>query len=258
MGPRRLDDDDSAVNANSAEALGRPRRARGVAGVSRREQALDSGPQMKQGETKPSDDGVRQLLAEGRGGDAAAALMRAYGSEVYSFLAALHRSEQDASDVFSMFAEGVLRGLPGFAWECSLRTWLYAVARRSSLRHRRDAGRRGARMRPLPDGSALSGVVEEVRSRTQTFLRTERRTRLEALRGSLPEADQELLLLRVGRQLAWDEIARIVLGEGDAMTEEVVKREAARLRKRFQLVKAQLRAMAEREGLVSGAGESEG
>ena len=37
------------------------------------------------------------------------------------------------------------RGLPGFAWQCSFRTWAYAVARRCWLRRRRDAHRWAAR-----------------------------------------------------------------------------------------------------------------
>lgn len=213
---------------------------------------------MTQDEKKPADDGVRALLAEGRVADAASGLMRTYGGEVYSFLAALHRSEDDASEVFSMVAEGVLRGLPTFAWQCSTRTWVYAIARRSSLRFRRDARRREARVRLVEGGSVFSNVVDEVRTRTQAFLRTERRTRLEALRGELPEDDQELLLLRVGRQLAWDEIARVLGGGEGELSEAEMKREAARLRKRFQLVKAQLRALAEREGLVGGEGDPEG
>jgi RNA polymerase sigma-70 factor, ECF subfamily len=211
---------------------------------------------MAQDATAIDNDELRRLLAAGRVADAAASLLRAYGPEVYRFLAALHRAEADASDVFAMTAEGALRGLPTFAWQCTPRTWLYAVARRSSLRYRRDARRREARVRALPEGSALSNIADEIQSRTQTFLRTERRTRLEALRGLLPEADQELLLLRVGRQLGWDEIARVLGGEngengengesgksgespeGGAVTEVAIKREAARLRKRFQLVKA--------------------
>jgi RNA polymerase sigma-70 factor (ECF subfamily) len=56
-------------------------------------------------------------------------------------------------------------------------------------------------------------------------------------------------VLRVDRGLAWDELAR-VFSEQD-LDEEALTREAARLRKRFQLVKEKLKALAEREGIVA-------
>src|SRR5689334_1492801 len=94
------------------------------------------------------EDDIRARAASGDLHGAAEAAMRGYGREVYEFLAALHRRDDDAAEVFSLFAEGVWRGLPGFAWQCSFRTWAYAVARKASLRHRRDARRRAARQAP--------------------------------------------------------------------------------------------------------------
>jgi RNA polymerase sigma-70 factor (ECF subfamily) len=62
-----------------------------------------------------------------------------------------------------------------------------------------------------------------------------------------------LLVLRVDRNLEWNDLAR-VLAEGDDGTAPLadadVTREAARLRKRFQLLKEKLREMAKREGLT--------
>ena len=58
--------------------------------------------------------------------------------------------------------------------------------------------------------------------------------------GHSPE-DQELLLLRVDRELEFSEIAMILLSDGDSPDEAAVARESARLRKRFQLLKERLR-----------------
>jgi RNA polymerase sigma-70 factor (ECF subfamily) len=169
---------------------------------------------------------------------------------------ALHRDSVEASDVFALFAEGVWRGLPRFAWECSLGTWLYAIARRSSLRYRRDGRRRAAREKPLPEGSSASVLVAQLQSKTASFLKTEKRSRIAALRDTLPVADQMLLMLRVDRGLEWNELAHVLHeSEEEELAGEALKREAARLRKRFQLVKEKLHELAAREGLV-GKGSS--
>jgi RNA polymerase sigma-70 factor (ECF subfamily) len=91
--------------------------------------------------------------------------------------------------------------------------------------------------------------AEQARSRTRTWMRTETKDRLTRIRESLPPADQTLLVLRIDRGLEWNELARI-LCDDEAADDEALKREAARLRKRFQLLKAQLVDRAKREGLL--------
>lgn len=184
---------------------------------------------------------------------AVTALLEGYGPEVLRFLAALHRDEDEAAEVFSKFAEAVWIAASAFKGSSSARTWAYAIARRTSLRHRRDARRRAARFLPFPEGSALSDVEARVRTETLSFLRTERRSKLAALRDALPPEDQTLLMLRVDRKLAWNELALVLSGDdGAPLTGEALKREAARLRKRFQAVKDRLREAGRREGLIPG------
>jgi RNA polymerase sigma-70 factor (ECF subfamily) len=131
------------------------------------------------------------------------------------------------------------------------------LARHASLNYRRGRRRHERRELGLPEGSELSAVVAQVRSETASYLRSERRERFAALRESLPQEDQVLLVLRVDRGLAWNELAR-VLREGEGPPgEEELKREAARLRKRFQLLKERLRELGRRAGVVSGGEEAE-
>ena len=195
--------------------------------------------------------------------DAGATLaIKGYGPEIYGFLLGLHGGEEGASDVFAVVCENLWRGLPRFAWASTLRTWVYTIARHASLRHRENARRRARGAVPI--GEHASKLAAEVRTATQTFLKTEKKDGFARLRESLPAEDQMLLVLRVDRDLAWTELARIMLGNGDEeggegacevkggeeADEEALKREAARLRKRFQLLKEKLIAMGEREGLL--------
>jgi RNA polymerase sigma-70 factor (ECF subfamily) len=184
-------------------------------------------------------------------GAVATEAIRAYGPEIFGFLVALHRDQGDASDVFSTFTENLWKGLPKFGWQCTLRAWAYTIARNASHRFRRDEKRHVRGRAPLTGSSAVDEVAVKVRTETVEYLKTEQKDRFSALRESLPEEDQMLLILRVDRRLSWDELARI-MGEKSEKEEEEedVAKESARLRKRFQLVKEKLRAMGEKAGLI--------
>jgi RNA polymerase sigma-70 factor, ECF subfamily len=197
------------------------------------------------------DADIRRLAEGGDISAATSVALRAYGPEIYEFVAALHRNDTDASEVFSLFAEKLWRSLPSFRWDASFRTWAYAVARTSSLDFRRAEKRRAARVVPLPEGSALSAIEDEVRTVTRSYLRTERKDRFAELRARLPPEEQELLMLRVDRQLSWDDLAVVLHGEdAPPLGADEKKRAAARLRKRFQHLKEKLYEMGRREGLV--------
>jgi len=164
--------------------------------------------------------------------------LRGYGPEVLGFLVGLENSEQRGREIFSTFCEDLWRGLPGFCWDCSLRTWVYTVARHACFREKR-AERRRPRGIPLSQAPAVAEVALQVRSGTHTFQRTDVKERVRRLREALPETDRMLLILRVDREMSWRDLARVALGASPSAVE--LEREAVRLRKRFQLVKERLR-----------------
>jgi RNA polymerase sigma-70 factor (ECF subfamily) len=180
--------------------------------------------------------------------DAAATLaLERYGGEILGYLAATLRSEQEAEEVFSDFCEDLWRGLGAFAWGSSMRTWLYVLARHAAARHLRSprrhrAGREGT--------SQLEGVAARVRSATADHLRSAVKDAFATIRRSLDHDDQTLLVLRVDRRMAWNEIAAVM--EGSDADGDAIRRAAARLRKRFQLLKEELRARAREAGLDLG------
>jgi RNA polymerase sigma-70 factor (ECF subfamily) len=197
---------------------------------------------------------IRRRFDLGDLGGAATVALRAYGPELFGFLMAFLRDETSASEAFSEATERMWKGFPTFGWDASFRTWAYVITRRAALSYQRDGQRRARRNRPLPEGSALSGVAADVRSATLTYLRTETKTRAAELRESLSHEDQEILVLRIDKGLEWAELSRVLYdGEGVPDAAEI-KRESARLRKRFQVAKRRLLELARREGLV-GQGE---
>ncbi len=77
-------------------------------------------------------------------------------------------------------------------------------------------------------------------------MQTGPKTELRTLREKLSENDQLLLILRVDRDLSWEEVARALAEEQDA---DPSPREIAALRKRFERLKDKLKSEAEKAGL---------
>jgi RNA polymerase sigma-70 factor (ECF subfamily) len=172
-----------------------------------------------------------------------------YGAELLGFLEGLTRDADAASEVFQQWSELFWRTLPSFEWRCSARTWAYKLARRAAHDHGRREQKHG-RAQPLTDLSRLSVAVERVRSATTAYKRTDVKSQFQQLREQLSQEDQSLLTLRVDRGLQWHELAEIMLGDDASPTEQQLKAEAARLRKRFQLIRDRLRKLAQSAGLI--------
>jgi RNA polymerase sigma-70 factor (ECF subfamily) len=192
---------------------------------------------------------ARALWEQGTFSDAATAILRGYGPEILGLLRGLSRDEDDASEAFAVFAEDLLKGIPGFSWRSSARTWAYTLARHAMLRVQTSPHRRAGRQIPLSESPA-SKLIAEVRERTLPHLRTEVKDSLTRLRESLAPDEQMLLTLRIDRQMPWDEITAILdAGESEAIRLDGKKR-AALHRKRFQLLKEKLKKRAAEMGLL--------
>lgn len=182
-------------------------------------------------------------------GDLAGAVERAlegYGQEIMRLMASVLHDYERSRDAFSLFSENLLRGLSGFRWESSFRTWAYRLARNAcyQVMHAPAGREQPVTMSKMPD-EAL-----KPRSETRPWQRTSVKERFRALRESLDPEARMLLLLRVDQRLSWEEVAR-VMAEGDnPPTDAELKRKAAALRQQFQRIKTHLRSMAEEEGLI--------
>ncbi|MEM6993111.1 MAG: sigma-70 family RNA polymerase sigma factor [Myxococcota bacterium] len=182
--------------------------------------------------------------------EAATRAIKGYGPEILGYLSAMTRSESDAAEVFSTFCEDLWRGLPGFRWASSFRTWAYTLARHALSRFGRDPNRRAGRNLALSDVSEVFELAEQVRSTTMVHLRTEVKNEFAVLRDKLEPDDRTLLVLRVDRRMAWNEIARVMWQEDGEPDASDLKRNAAALRKRFERAKDRLRKLAKEANLL--------
>ena len=193
------------------------------------------------------DHRARELLCTGDTRGAATLVLRELGPEVLGFLSGV-LGDGDADEVFSAWSERLWRSLKGFEGRCSLRTWTYVLARREISRFRKGMRRHAEGRVPL---SELQSVLAVARTGAGTTMATAKQRQLTALRDELPIEDRTLLILRVDRKLSFDEIALAFAEAPESMTEVDRRREAARLRKRFQLVKQRLVARARRHAAAS-------
>ena len=181
------------------------------------------------------DERARGLLAAGDTGGATTIVLRELGPELFGFLTGV-LGDSDADEVFARLSVRLWRSLDGFEGRCTLRTWAYVLARHELGRFRRGVKRHAEHV-PV---SALADVLAAARNTTRSAIATEKQVKLTSLRDELPVEDRTLLILRVDRDLAWDEIALAFAENPETFSDEDRKRESARLRKRYQLVKQRL------------------
>ena len=179
---------------------------------------------------------VRQLLAGGDADGAATEALRALGPAILGWLRALHGPD-DGDEVFAEFAERLWKGLPGFRGESPLRAWAYRIAWNASHSFHGDAWQR---RRLRLDTSAASRLAANV---SRSLGPSADEPRLRRLREMLPPDDHTLLVLRLDREMAWEEIATVLSGSGTPVT-------AAALRKRYERLKEKLARQARQEGLL--------
>ncbi len=180
-------------------------------------------------------------------------LLQEIGPKVLAFLVQRLGNVSDASEVFSIFSEDLWRALPSFEWRCTVRGYSFALARSAAIRYRKQASERPGRKLALSEAS-LSQLVERVRDRTLSYLRSEVKTQMQELIKQLPEDDRALLALRVDQNLGFRELAIAIEYDGQPPDEAELTRAAARMRKRFQLLKERLRRMAGEAGLIEDPG----
>ncbi len=174
-----------------------------------------------------------------------------YRNDIYTFLLGrLSYNETDAEDVLSEFQEDFCKGLPGFRWRCTLRSWAYRLAWNAACRFLKDPYRKPERHLPLSQQSRIAQTSAGQRSETKKYLRTETKSWLCRIRKQLTDDEQALLVLRVNKKMSWRELAMIMSDGGETLDETDINRTSARLRQRFTKVKTKIKELARDDGML--------
>ena len=175
---------------------------------------------------------VRASLERGERDQAATQVIERLEPDIRGYIACRLVGD-DADDALSQFRENVWHDLARFRWECSLRAWGYRLAHHAITRVLRQPHRRHEEQLPSSAASVLAASI-----RAKGPMSSERHQGLALLRAELTDDEQELLTLRIDRELEWEEIAAIL----DASS--------AALRKRFERLIPRLEQMARERGLL--------
>ncbi len=184
------------------------------------------------------DERVRELLARGELDKALTVALKAYGPEVLGYLENVLGDPDDARDVLQKVAEDLWAWLPSYRGG-SLRAAAYRIAWHAAARFRREAWRRRRERMRTTMASRIAASITSPESR----LAPTPRDRLERLRASLDPEERTLLILRVDREMPWNEVADVLSSEGDPL-------DSAAVRKRFERVKDKLAKLAKEQGLL--------
>jgi len=185
------------------------------------------------------DAQLRVLIDAGEIDRATADALRTFGPELIGWLSSILPSEADAHEAFSWMSEELWKSLRRWDGRCSMRTWCYMLARHATVR---------IRGQPRRQHELLVSQVPSIAHAVTHVWNTSRANAAQVqdvygeIRRMLDDEDQTLLVLRVDRNLAWRDIAIVLLGEGAADAE--VTKKAATLRKQFERVKERLRTLA--------------
>lgn len=165
---------------------------------------------------------VREWIARGDAARGLTEVLSIYGPEVYGFLMVV--APHAARVVYVAVCDGGARELDAFEWHCSLRTWIYAVAHRALREH-------------APSEYVSSEKSPARAARDEGPYRRPPRASVTVLRKALSGTERELLVLRMGRNMSWREIAQIEIGDESAS--RLLAAEAV-LRRRFSRLRAKL------------------
>jgi RNA polymerase sigma-70 factor (ECF subfamily) len=184
------------------------------------------------------EDHVQTRLQAGDLDGAATVAIRELGPAVARYLRGMLRSDADASDAFSDWAESLWSGIRTFEGRSTFSAWAFRLAYNSALDLSDRAHRKRERRLATAEASVIAAEV-----RTTAFSHERRRQRLEELRAELAGEEQTLLFLRVDQQLAWEEVASVLSSQASPV-------DPAAVRKRFERLKDKLRKLARERRLL--------
>ena len=167
------------------------------------------------------DQAILRAIADGDLRQALALCTRHHGAAIGRLCMALLGSAAETDDIVQETLLDAHAGFAGFRSESSLRSWLYAIARRKCARHLERTTRRHAKLRLVHDSER--GDAEEL------IAARERAERARAALGQIRPSEREALVLRFVGDLSYREVGD-ACGIDEAAARKRVSRAIAKLR----------------------------
>jgi RNA polymerase sigma-70 factor (ECF subfamily) len=162
-------------------------------------------------------DGIRQVAdrelirsaIDGRA-DSFEELVRRYQRPITSYVFRMVGDYESSLDVTQEVFIKVYNSLTKYSPEYKFSTWLYRIAHNAAIDHLR---RNSVNLQSLEAENSEGAFELQIESRTDTpeqeHERSEWRSEIESVVRCLPPAYRDLILLRHGRDLSYDEISQV-------------------------------------------------
>lgn len=147
---------------------------------------------------------------------------REHGRAVGRLCMALVGSQAEADDLVQETLLDAHDGFASYRADGSLRSWLYAIARRKCARHLERRSRQGSRLRLIHDAERQPSTEELVQAR-------QRAERARAVLARIRPSEREAVVLRFAGELSYRELA-LACGIDEAAARKRVSRALAKLR----------------------------
>ncbi len=183
------------------------------------------------------DAEIKALLANEDYDAAAEAVVRHFGGSILGMYNGVFHNEALAQDTFQFFSIQLWQALPSFKSESAVFTWVYTIARRCIGKVRRKVNLKEVALE-TQDRNNL--VAKWTRTATAEWRNTATKDRFKEVCQDLDEHERTLVMLRIGEELSWKEIARIVSDDETLADPSKLRAASATLRKRFERVKTKL------------------
>jgi RNA polymerase sigma-70 factor (ECF subfamily) len=168
------------------------------------------------------EQGVVSAVKSGDHRSAVALCARHYGAAIGRLCMALVGSQEEADDLTQETLIDAHAGFGSWRGDSTVRSWLFAIARRKCARHLERTTRRQARLRLVHD-SERGNSSEELLALRQTSEKAR-----QAL-GAIRPSEREALVLRYAGELSFREVGD-ACGIDEAAARKRVSRALARLR----------------------------
>ena len=155
-------------------------------------------------------DGELILGAIAGSGEGFEELVRRYQRPIVSYVYRMVGDQDSALDVTQEVFIKVYNSLERYSPEYKFSTWLYRIARNAAIDHlRRNSVQTQSIEAENADGSYQIQIESRGPSPEQDRERSEWRTEIESVVHCLPPAYRDLILLRHGKDMSYDEIAEV-------------------------------------------------
>lgn len=216
---RRLAERGRAVRAASGGRLGL---SRGASARSRSPLGRSARRLTENMSREKAEAALRKLIEKRDYRAAIEGLMKQYGETVYRFCLRITKDASKAEDLRQNIFLKAYLGLPTFAGDSSLLTWLLGIAKNRSIDELRSSNREASRV--MSDDDLLADAVEGAPSASEMFDRGVDRKALKACLDDCVSAEEKLvILLHFYDELSYEDMAEMLGKKADTLRARVAR-----------------------------------